>query len=129
VRAARFAETALKHFVRSFQKEYEDIQPVLVQRLKLCVELGEEMSLAYIYDQRGALDPGIFVLALFDQPGEGRQERDRQVIDAEVAQVFKGIRSRRHAGAAEARNDDYVGRVAAFTQLFIIHHLQPCASP
>jgi len=84
------------------------------------------VALAYVDDERGALYGCVIVFSGFDQAGKGWQERDRQIINAEVAKVFKSVGGRGHARTAEARDDDYIGRInPCAVRLFFIRHHQP----
>ena len=66
-------------------------------------ELVEHLAFADVDHDRGARD---FVAGAQRQLGEHRQERHRQVVDAEVAEVLERADRLRLAGAGEAGEDD-----------------------
>jgi hypothetical protein len=115
VRPPRLAEAPLQDLIRSLEEEHGDPQAAAAQARQLRLELGEEAALADVDDERGAADV-LLVLAVVlfafgaDEPREGGEQSEREVIDAEVAEVFKGVDGRRHARPAEAGDDGHVGR-------------------
>ena len=56
-------------------------------------------ALARIHQKRGALD---FARAVAVNLAEHRNQRDGQIVDAVIAQIFKRIQHRTFAGAGEA---------------------------
>src|SRR5215212_5275190 len=110
VRAARLAEAAHERLVRRLEEEDEDAQARGAQLLQTFGELAEEATLADVHDERGALDVRAVVVFGLHETAEGRHQRQRQVVHAEVAEVFERVRRRRHPRAAQPRDDDNVGR-------------------
>src|SRR5262245_24725749 len=60
------------------------------------------MPLAKTYHQRRAFDSAALFVAGLDQTGKGREQRQRHVIDAEIAQILEGINGGAHPRAAQA---------------------------
>ncbi len=82
VRPSRLAEAALQGFVRRLEEDDGDVQARLPPQARdLPVELFEEVALAYVYDERGALDVGLVLVAVVvvlvgaDEAREGGQQR------------------------------------------------------
>ena len=75
------------------------------------------MAFANIDDQGRLADRLPVIFALHQQPGKRRKHRQRQVVDAEVSEILKRIRSGRHSRAAEAGDDYDVGDVVPDVRL------------
>ena len=63
-------------------------------------------AFAHVHDQRGAAN----LARLHGQVGELRDQLDRKVVDAVVAQVFEGLQDRGLPRPAHAGDDDQFGR-------------------
>jgi len=66
----------------------------------------QELPFADVQAERGARDAKLFP---FEQLNEAVDQLHRQIIHAEVAQIFKDVHRRRHSGAAQAGDDDELG--------------------
>src|SRR5437764_4852991 len=105
VRSSRLAEAAHERLVRRLEEEDEDAKARRAQLAESRGELAQESALSDVDDERGAFDVRAVVVFGADEARKRRQERERQVVDAEVAEVFERVRGRRHAGTAQARDD------------------------
>ena len=79
------------------------------QRLEHARELLEQRALAHVDDDRRLLDLRVRPQR---QLGERRQQRDRQVVDAEVGEILERAHRLRLAGAGQAGQDDEAVRRA-----------------
>ncbi len=106
MRAARLTESADQHRVRRFQEDNfcRDETPNFFQDLG---KFLQRRAFAHIDDQRGTPN----LTRLDGQIGKLRDELDRQVVDAVVAQILKGLQHRSLPRAAHAGDDDQFRRV------------------
>ena len=70
-----------------------------------------------------ALNPARPVLVWLHEPRKRWQHRQGQIVNAEITQVFKGIRRRRHPRTAQPRDDNYIGPDLVFNLFSSFSHL------
>src|SRR5690349_269235 len=103
MRAACFAEAILENVVGSLEEKHRDLQARRTQRLELFFKVSEKLTFTNVDDESRAPDSLLFVVV--DESTKRRQHCDRQIIDAEVPEILKRVRRRRHARATQARDD------------------------
>jgi hypothetical protein len=54
------------------------------------------MAFTDINDERGALDIRFFIFVWPDQPREGREQRERQIVHTKITEVLEGVGRGRH---------------------------------
>src|SRR5215213_10104669 len=104
MRAASFAEAILENVVRSFEEEHPHFQTQSAQGIELFFKVSKKLAFTNVDDERGAPDSLLFVVA--DETSEGRQHRDRQIVDAEISEILERVSRGRHSRATQA-GDDY----------------------
>ncbi len=104
MRPARLAVAADQRRLAGFEEDQRRVEAGhRPQRLEHARELLEQRALAHVDHHRGLLDLGVRPQR---QLGERRQQRDRQVVDAEVGEVLERAHRLRLAGAGQAGEDD-----------------------
>src|SRR5947199_358312 len=101
--AARLLETADQHIVGRIEEEDDIVQPHRLQGVQRGDQIIEKLPPARVDGQRRALDTTFRLHAEF---GELRQQRGRQVVHAEEAEVLKHLHGVRLPRAGEPGNDD-----------------------
>src|ERR1051326_2447585 len=97
-------------------------QSALAQTAELLWKIVKKATLAKADNQCGAIDSAAIAVARLHESRKCRQQGERDVIYAEIAEVFKCVRRRCHARAAQAGDDyDVRGRARAFTVCFTFH--------
>ena len=89
-------QSAVSHSIRALEEQQLDRDLLVAQRLQDRGELIEQDALARVDDQRRSRRG---LAAASDQIAEGRDQGDRQVVDAEVAEILEAVGGERLAGS------------------------------
>src|SRR5215813_9872460 len=98
----------MQSFVRRFQKKDINIQALFAQCFKLFGKVCQKGTLTDVNYQCGARD-SVLILTDLNEAREGRQHRQWQVINTEVAQILKSIHRRRHSRSAKPGDNHDIG--------------------
>jgi hypothetical protein len=102
--AARFAEPSHERGLGGLQENQNGVQiPPAFQLPVDARKLLEHLPFADVHDDRG---PGNFRARAQRELRKHGQQRNRQVVYAEISQVFEGADCLRLAGSREPRQDD-----------------------
>src|SRR5437763_16860851 len=113
MRTSRLAEPSRQRIARCLKEDHRDVQALATQLLQLFGELTQKPAFAKTDNKRRAIDTPALISRMH-QTRKRRQQRQRHIVNAEIAKVFKSVNGRRHPRSAETGDNDYVWRCLAF---------------
>src|SRR5579872_1913621 len=99
---ARLRKSPHEHFIACIEEDEAVSDAVILQQLKLAEEIAEDLFAADIEHERGLAQTP----AAADKLGELRDQSRRQVVNAEISEIFEALRGLALARSREARDDD-----------------------
>src|SRR5437763_546081 len=113
MRTSRLAEPSRQRIARCLKEDHRNDQTLTTQLLQLFGELAQKPAFAKTNHKRRAINTPALISRMH-QTRKRRQQRQRHIVDAEIAKIFKRDDRSRHPRSAETGDDDYVWRCLAF---------------